>query len=337
MGRFCAACPPPPSQPYYAIAFGRSILNSNACIVISPLVPLAYYSLLIIAASVVGGMIPTWVKLTHRGMQLAVSFVAAMMFGVGMLHMLPHALAEAQSAANGVAGSDASGDLAAMQTVMLWAMGGWLAMFFIERFFCFHHHDVDTDEAGHFHDHDEHCHHDAHEHHDVTWSGAALGLTLHSVIEGVALATSVLHGHGGSQLAGFGAFLVIFLHKPFDSMTIAMLMARGGWPAKWRLVVNGLFAAAIPLGVAIFYVMYSRDASSPAASSQLLEYALAFSAGTFLCISLSDLLPELQFHDHDRVALSASLLAGLALSIGVGRLESLVHKHPPAASAEVTR
>jgi zinc and cadmium transporter len=39
------------------------------------------------------------------------------------------------------------------------------------------------------------------------------------------------------------------------------------------------------------------------------------------------LLPELQFHDHDRVKLSAALLLGLALSVGVGRLESLVHRH----------
>jgi zinc and cadmium transporter len=41
--------------------------------------------------------------------------------------------------------------------------------------------------------------------------------------------------------------------------------------------------------------------------------ALAFSAGTFLCIALSDLLPELQFHSHDRFKLSVALLAGVGL------------------------
>jgi zinc and cadmium transporter len=65
----------------------------------------------------------------------------------------------------------------------------------------------------------------------------------------------------------------------------------------------------------------------------LLTYALAFSAGTFVCISLSDLLPELQFHDHDRVKLSAALLAGLALAVAVGKLETLVHRHPAAPTA----
>jgi len=49
-----------------------------------------------------------------------------------------------------------------------------------------------------------------------------------------------------------------------------------------------------------------------------------------MCIALSDLLPELQFHDHDRGKLSAALLLGLALAYGVCRLETLSHSHPPA-------
>jgi zinc and cadmium transporter len=287
--------------------------------VIAPIVPLTYYCLLIIAASVVGGMIPHWVRLTHRGMQVAVSFVAAMMLGVGLLHMLPHALAEAVRSSKTPE--------PAISAVLMWMVAGCIAMFFIERFFCFHHHDVETDDAGHLHEHEEACHH--HHGHDVTWSGAALGLTLHSLLEGVALAASLQHEHGSGRLAGFGAFLVIFLHKPFDSMTIAMLMARSGWSPRARLVVNGLFALAIPAGAALVFA----GLASGGDSGSLATYSLAFSAGTFLCISLSDLLPELQFHDHDRVKLSAALLLGLALAIGVGKLESFAHRHDGATGA----
>ena len=280
----------------------------------STTVVLAYYCAFVLGASILGGMLPVWFRLTHRGMQVAVSFVAAMMLGVGTLHMLPHALSEARAADPTAPNLDF--------TVMLWVLGGWLAMFFIERFFCFHHHDVESDAAGHLHEHEDACEHGhAHHHHDVTWSGAAFGLTLHSVIEGVALAASVEHRHDNLPLAGLGTFLVILLHKPFDSMTIGMLMARGGWSLRWRHAVNGLFALAIPLGIALFYV----GLTSATPTSPLVSYALAFSAGTFLCISLSDLLPELQFHDHDRVKLSAALLIGLALAIGVGKLESLAH------------
>jgi zinc and cadmium transporter len=295
----------------------------RAANVISPVVPLTYYSALIIGASVLGGMLPLWFRLTHRGMQIALSFVAAMMLGVGLSHMLPHALAEAR-----LADPTANAD----QAVTLWLIYGCITMFFIERFFCFHHHDVESDAHGELHEHEDACAHGhAHPHHDVTWTGAALGLTLHSVIEGVALAASVAHGHDNLLLAGLGTFLVIFLHKPFDSMTIGMLMARSGRSLAWRHAVNGLFALAIPLGVALFYA----GLASADSSGLVVAYALAFSAGTFLCISLSDLLPELQFHDHDRVALSVALLAGLALAIGVGQLESLSHQHPPPIKSSI--
>jgi zinc and cadmium transporter len=66
-------------------------------------------------------------------------------------------------------------------------------------------------------------------------------------------------------------------------------------------------------------------------------YAMSFSAGTFLCISLSDLLPELQFHHHDRGKLSAALVLGLLVAIGISQMEAAVHgphSHPiPTAIA----
>lgn len=46
----------------------------------------------------------------------------------------------------------------------------------------------------------------------------------------------------------------------------------------------------------------------------VVSHLLAFSAGIFLCISLSDLLPEMQFHAHNQFQLTISLLAGLSLA-----------------------
>lgn len=295
-----------------------------------PIVLLTYYCLLLLAASLVGGMLPAWMKLTHRGMQIAISFVAAMMFGVGMLHMLPHALAESQLAAATPSLAMQPSTLAAIQAIMLWVTAGCFVMFFIERYFSYHHHDFDTDVRGQLHEHDEHCDHRHNHHHDVRWKGAAIGLALHSVIEGIALAASVMHGHGAAMLAGLGAFSVILLHKPFDSMTIAMLMARSGRSRTLCNVVNAAFAGAIPVGMALFYLLYAEAGGEP--GGRIVAYALAFSAGTFLCISLSDLLPELQFHDHDRGKLSLALLVGLALSAAVGQLEGSVHRHPEATN-----
>jgi zinc and cadmium transporter len=332
-----------------------------------PTVLLAYYCALILVASFLGGMIPVWFQLTHRWMQFAVSFVAGVMLGIGVLHMLPHAIMDASAAANSLAtppadSPNASAAATALNAETVWwvaisLLAGMLVMFFIERFFSYHHHDVpdgaedvqahqhdDSLHAGHAHGH-SHTHELDHDHspvgHDMSWSGAALGLALHSVLNGVALAAAVWHGSHGSWLAGFGTFLVIVLHKPFDAMTISMLMGRGSWSQAWRNTVNALFSLCIPAGVLIFYFGLLTDSHAAGSASQQwwIACALAFSAGTFLCISLSDLLPELQFHSHDRLMLSIALLLGLGVAQFAAKMESLAHApHPtPSPSPASTR
>jgi zinc and cadmium transporter len=300
-----------------------------------PLLLLAVYSGLILLASLAGGWIPLLVRLTHTRLQVAISFVAGLMLGVGLLHLLPHAWQQLRS----------------IDRAAGWLMGGFLAMFFIQRFFQFHHHDVpeeageaETELATHESGHDDHTHHQ-HGHtlaeqsaRRLSWTGAALGLTLHTLIDGIALAASVraeAHVPGASGLMGLGTFLVIILHKPFDAMAIGTLMAAGGWSKVSRHLVNGLFALAIPIGVMLFDLVAGRFTAS---GDHFLGGALAFTAGNFLCISTSDLLPELQFHAHDRWKLSFALLAGLGLSALIGRFEASGHdRHSPGAGVELSR
>src|SRR3954452_7560206 len=128
-----------------------------------PTILLAYYCALILVASIIGGMIPVWFQLTHRWMQFAVSFVAGVMLGIGVLHMLPHALLDATAAAEAAIGnapatasgiSTAYGATAiAVRWITISLLAGMLAMFFIERFFSFHHHDVPDDDHEHEDDH----------------------------------------------------------------------------------------------------------------------------------------------------------------------------------------
>ena len=60
----------------------------------------------------------------------------------------------------------------------------------------------------------------------------------------------------------------------------------------------------------------------------VVGYVLSFAAGAFLCIALSDLLPEIHFHSHDRVKLIVSLLLGIALAYVLYIVESsAVHGH----------
>jgi zinc and cadmium transporter len=284
-----------------------------------PILLLIAYSLLSFVASLSGGWVPMIVQLTHRRMQIAISFVSGIILGIGLLHLLPHSLEILES----------------IDQVVLWVLAGFLFMFFLERFFHFHHHDV-PDDGLHSHAHEDRDHAHAHDHGKIgsqfSLVGAAVGLTLHSLVDGVAMAAAVKADEGNSlvALAGFGAFLAVVLHKPFDSLTIGTLMAASGRSTSSKHLLNVLYALVTPLGVVLFYAL-SSQAGHP---QEGLGQALGFAAGAFVCIATSDLLPELQFHRHDRAALSAALLAGIALAWSTGFFEGGGHGHDHGHSHE---
>ena len=94
-------------------------------------------------------------------------------------------------------------------------------------------------------------------------------------------------------------------------------------PAGMRTAVNAAFAAMCPLGAVVFLLGVERFSGDQATA---VGCALAFAAGLFICISLSDLLPEIEFHSHDRLRLSLALLAGVGLAYAIGAIEP-AHSH----------
>ena len=279
-----------------------------------PAVLLTIYCALVLLASLAGGWFLLFIHLTHTRLQIAVSFVAGLMLGIALLHFLP----------------DANEQLHSLDKTAEWMLGGFLAMFFVQRFFHFHHHDMaegdPEDCCGHEHSH-EHHHDDEHAHtladksaKQLSWIGTTVGLTFHSLLDGLALAVAVEAGRqGNAKIAGLSVALVVILHKPFDAIAVSTLMAAGGKSRFSRHVLNGLFALASPVGAALFYLGAS---SFTGGNVPVLGLALAFCAGSFLCIASSDLLPELHFHSHDRFKLSAALLAGLAVAVIIGQFEA---------------
>lgn len=284
------------------------------------------YSLMIVIGSLFGGWLPTKFQLSHTRMQVILSFVGGLMLGIGLLHLLPHAIA--RSGGN-------------IDLPIRWTMIGLIFMFFLIRTFHFHQHG--TDAGGHEdahtdcdHDHTHQHHHDHGPVHGLSWTGVAIGLAVHTLIDGIALGAAVKADAaiGGSALWGVGVFLAIALHKPLDALSITTLMSAGGWSRRAQLIVNICFALMCPLG-ALLFVFGVERLGGDAEIGRVLGMALGFSAGTFLCISLSDLLPEVQFHRHDRLKLSAALLAGIASAYLIGLVEpSHGHVVPPTTQAE---
>jgi len=295
---------------------------------------LIVYCALIVVASMFGGWLPSVIRLTHNRMQTLISFVGGLMLGVGLLHMLPHGIAMSGS----------------VDQVIGWALAGLLVMFFLIRTFHFHHHDTpelgdehiagDSPASRHspgkqqpdVHSHDDHPRHACQAGHhgpsSLSWIGVAVGLGLHTLIDGIALAAAVASdaAHADARgLFGIGVFLAILLHKPLDALSITSLMAASDWSQRARQAINITFALMCPAGVVLLLSGMDHLAEHP---EIYIGNALGFSAGVFLCISLGDLLPELQFHAHDRLKLSVALLLGVAVAYGVRYLEpSHVHSH----------
>jgi zinc and cadmium transporter len=261
--------------------------------------------------------------------------VAGLMLGVAILHLMPHAFVFTGS----------------IDTTAYGMLAGLLIMFALVRLFHFHQHvavdehgHIEAVECGHDHAHHHHDHDHAHEHqqpaalhticekyeplaapqkrplHKYSWVGVALGLGLHTLIDGVAVGAAVLadSDHGGLWMIwGIGVFLAVMLHKPMDSLAITALMHTTGWSAKSQTIVNLAFSTMAPIGA--FTVLLSSQFLEQ--NNLLIGGALAFSAGVFLWISLGDLLPDVHFHSNDAPKFAGALLLGVAIAYGIGYLE----------------
>jgi zinc and cadmium transporter len=260
----------------------------------TPTVLLVVYCLLALLAALAGGVLPTLFRLTHTRLQTAISFVGGLMLGLALLGMLPHAQEH----------------LGAPAPALHWLLAGFVVMFLLQRFLPFHHHDVaegsPVEPCGHTHSLAERGAR------RLSWAGVALGLSLHSIFDGLALAAGVAAGnqtHCGAL--GLGTALAVILHKPFGALAISTLMLASHTSPRSQRWVNLAFASVTPLGALLFFFGAGHLAHSHPA---WVGAALGFCAGTFLCIACADLLPELQFHSHDRFKLSLALVLGVAVA-----------------------
>lgn len=306
---------------------------------------LVAYSAAVILASILGGLLPEWIRLTHNRMQLMISFVGGLMLGIAVFHMVPHSITAL--------------GIGEINQVMMGVMCGLIATFFLLRFSHFHQHGpadfgIHADELAKKREEETHicsthnhpiglepgsavdadgqagCEHGEHAS-PTRWLAVLIGLGLHTLMDGVAMAAGVVaesgHGHGG-VLPGLGIFLAVLLHKPLDAVSITSLM-HPVTTANKRLLVNIGFALMCPAG-ALLFLLGASVTTGLAAS--FAGWGLAFSAGVFLCIALSDLLPEMEFHSHSRIPLSIALLLGISAAWAIGLAEG-EHAHDPRESA----
>jgi len=276
------------------------------------------YAILTFLSSLLGGIIVNRLKFSHTGLQLLLSFVGGLMLAVAILHLFPHSVSELRGDTEQAAGA---------------VLAGILVTFLLLRAFHVHQHGSHDD--THVHDHS--CHHPEHIHATASedpdhcevhrsrysWVGLFVGLGIHAMIDGVAISAIVVEANSNTPdtllLPGIALAAAILLHKPLDSMSVISVMKSAGWDEANIRLVNFAYACISPLG--IYMAAYGFNVFAGDSDADLLGWTLGASAGCFLTIALSDILPELTFHSHDRFKLTIALIAGIVLGFALQAVE----------------
>jgi len=261
--------------------------------------------------SLAGGLIPILFRTTHTRIQIYLSASAGVMLGAAFFHMMPHAA------------------LLIPDSFGLWTAVGVIGLYFVQRFVAPHSHEFET------HDPDEAC---AHEHAHAHTHGAGVqspsvsawttfwGLAVHSVLGGTALGGAVF---GQTRLTGLAVlvFLAIVIHKPADALAITSLLHKVGYTRRQMFWVQVAFSTMTPIGGLV--MLLGGQWMSQTMETSVMGIMIALTAGSFICIALGDLLPEVHFHSHDRLKLAISLLLGLGIIYAASVIEqrSGAHQH----------
>jgi len=132
-----------------------------------------------------------------------------------------------------------------------------------------------------------------------------VGDSIHNFIDGVTLASTLML----NPTLGFITMIAIGAHEIPQEIADFAIMVNGGISKKKALLLNSLSAVAALAGALLTYSL--RDILEP-----YIPYVAAFSAGMFLYIALSDLIPELHHKTNNQKEKWVQLLwfgAGIGL------------------------
>jgi zinc and cadmium transporter len=172
--------------------------------------------------------------------------------------------------------------------LLLWTLTGFIAFFLLERL------------AGWFHHHHEHDGHDK----DASqrWL-IVFGDLTHNAIDGIAIGAAFL----ANPALGFITTIAVSAHEiPKELGTFALLLSRG-WKDKKVLLANVATAVATIIAAVLVYTLGS-DEKLP------VDVLLAMTAGFFLYVAASDIIPDIHEQPQKTGMIQAfALVVGLVL------------------------
>lgn len=236
------------------------------------------YILLFTGIGSIGALIGGLILLSHKKFALKIShflasFAAGTLLGTAFFDLLPEAAHEAEEL-----GID----------IFLWTLIGIVSFFILERFIHWFHH-----------------HEGAHEHNKEVKSTLPLiivGDTVHNFIDGVVIAATFLI----SVPLGIVTTLAVFAHELPQEIGDFGLMLHKGLSRKRIILVNIVSAVSAFFGAILTFLL--GNVLEP-----YIPIFLALTAGFFIYIAASDLIPEIHYEKNKKFALIKSLLLLLGI------------------------
>ncbi len=226
---------------------------------------------------------------------LLVAFAVGAMLGGALLHLIP----EAYEA------------LGSGPRTGLLVLGGVLAFFVLEKFLHWRHEHAAPEAldgaTGHAHGH----HHHATD--PFAWMSLA-GNIAHNLIDGAIVAASFLV----SIPTGIVTTVAVMLHEIPQEIGNFGVLVYGGFSPRRALAYNFATGLAGLVGAGFVLVLGPRV-------DGLADALLPITAGAFLYIAGSDLIPELNRRHSQSAAKAAGQLAMMVLGIGVMAIPLLWH------------
>lgn len=179
------------------------------------------------------------------------------------------------------------------ESASLWVVAGFLFLYVFQKFLTVHICEMLECEVHHL------------------GISAGIGICAHSLTDGIALGSGLLV----SEL-GFVVFLTIFFHKLPEAFALTTVLIHENHSRAKIVAFNLILMLMVPAGAVL---VRAFGGGNP----RVTGAALAFSAGTFLHVSLSDLLPHVHEHAERQWPIVVSFVLGLA---GMYGLELFVHQ-----------
>ena len=174
-------------------------------------------------------------------------------------------------------------------------LGGIMVFFILEKFLRWQHCHIPT----------------SHEHVHPVVTLSLVGDGVHNMIDGMLIAASYLV----STPIGITTTLAVILHEIPQEIGNFGILVHGGLPVRRALFLNFALALTSFLGAMIVLVIGSHI-------SQLTIYLLPITAGGFLYVAGSDLIPEL--HHGQDVTIAASFGQFVCIIFGIGIMAGLL-------------